>query len=141
MTDKIIKVIDNKPKIIGNQIVLTVAPGGFQGAPGVTPIPFGAFSMNTPVNGDITLDPYFFSPLKVLGIYALKVLSGSIDLTFQINGVNITGLTNIVANTSPQNINATGANQILVGNNLHLILSNASSPAPGKLEFAMLLST
>lgn len=59
---------------------------------------------------------------------------GSFTFSVQIAGVNVGGLTGLNNNSSvPQNVVATSLNTFTAGQNITLVISNATSPASGAL--------
>lgn len=95
----------------------------------------GTFFSATPSNDTITLIAYSLFALTINQLFSLATVSGTIDLTFKINGVNVTGLTSITANSVSQDVIATANNVIAVGDKIELILSGNSSAVD--LEFTL----
>lgn len=58
-----------------------------------------------------------------------KTSAGSITAKVQINGVDVTGLTALSCTTTAQEASAAGANTVVAGDRITLVLSAASSPA------------
>jgi hypothetical protein len=59
----------------------------------------------------------------------LSTTAGSITLTVQINGTNVTGLTNISVTTTPQDVTATAANLVAAGDKVTFVFTSNSSAA------------
>lgn len=84
----------------------------------------------------ISLVPYAEYAFSVNRINNLVLSSGSLTLSFFINAVPITGLTNIAVTTLAQNITATGANSAGMGDELTMVITNSIGPL--NLKFSML---
>jgi hypothetical protein len=92
------------------------------------PIPLGPFAsfQNATISKQVFLPDLTAGDTYNLDLYA--VFGYTINTVYQINGVNITGLSSISVDSTPQNVTATGANTVSVGDTLSLVFSSASSP-------------
>lgn len=95
----------------------------------------GNFSEKAPVADTIPVVPSSAYAFTILGLLGLKVSSGSLRLSIQINDVDVQGLSNISVTDQAQNINATGANAVAVGDRVTVVISNVL--AASLLEFTM----
>jgi hypothetical protein len=95
---------------------------------------FGSYNSTTPTVSTI----YLFTATTTTTINelrGLKTTSGTCTLSIQINGVNVTGLTNLNVNSTPQNPTASGASVASVGQDVTLVISAVSTP--NKLQFTL----
>ena len=60
----------------------------------------------------------------VTNVYQIQTSSGTVTAALQINGTNITGLGSIAVDSTAQNVAATGANTVAIGNTLSLVFSS-----------------
>jgi hypothetical protein len=67
-------------------------------------------------------------PGTVNGVYGIKTGSGTCTVAFQINGVNITGLSAVSVTTTAQDVTASALNTMAAGDRLTIVVSSASSP-------------
>lgn len=74
------------------------------------------------------LDTYAPFGYTVTEVYQIQTSSGTVTAALKINGTAITGLSSISVTSTPQNVAATGANTVSVGNAVSLVFSSASSP-------------
>jgi hypothetical protein len=74
------------------------------------------------------LDTYAAFGYKVTEVKQIQTSSGSVTAAIKINGTSITGLSSISVSSTPQNVSATGANTVSVGNALSLVFSSSSFP-------------
>jgi hypothetical protein len=72
------------------------------------------------------LDTYAPFGYTVTEVYQIQTSSGTVTAALQINATNITGLSSISVSSTPQNVTATGANTVAVGNTLSLVFSSNS---------------
>jgi hypothetical protein len=81
-----------------------------------------------PANGTITL---ILSSYIAMTVNEITVVTsgGTLTLEFQINGVDITGLSAVAVTSSPQVVTASGANVITAGQKLTMIISSVTSAA------------
>lgn len=87
------------------------------------------FNLSFPL---IAAAPYAFA---INGLAGLKVASGTMTLTIQINEVDVLGLTNISVTSTRQTVNATGLNAVAIDDEVTAVFSNVSD-AVG-LQFTM----
>jgi len=95
----------------------------------------GTFFSTAPTNDTITLIAYALYAFTINQIFSLVTASGTIDVTIQINGTDVTGLTSLSASSSSQNPTATAANTVAVGDKITLVLAN--NIAATDLEFTL----
>lgn len=95
----------------------------------------GTLFLATPSNDTITLVAYSLFALTINQLFSLATVSGTINLTFKINGADVTGLTNITASSVSQDVVATANNIVAVGDKMTLVLSGNSSSVD--LEFVL----
>jgi hypothetical protein len=74
------------------------------------------------------LDTYAAFGYTVTDVKQIQTSSGTVTAAIKINGTAITGLGSISVSATPQNVSASGANTLSVGDALSLVLSSASSP-------------
>lgn len=101
----------------------------------------GNVSIATPQNTGalpIVLQSYAEYNMTIVGINNLRTASGSITVGIYINGIAVTGLSNLSATTTAQNPTATGGNAVSVGDRITMELSNNATAAG--LEFTMKIS-
>lgn len=72
----------------------------------------------------LTSSPIAFTLDKLKG---LKTTSGSGTLAVKINGTNITGMSAISLTSTPQDVTATAANSVAVGDQITFVITSASS--------------
>lgn len=87
----------------------------------------------------ISLVPYAEYGFTINRLNNLSVSAGSLTVSFFINGTPITGLTNLVVTTSPQNPAATAANLVSTGDEITMNISAVSGPQ--NLKFSMLATS
>lgn len=104
-------------------------------APGADSSLMGTLFIKTPTNETIILVASAVYPFTINGIDKLSTSSGTVKVTLQINGVNVTGLAGISANSITQDVLATGNNDVNIGDELTVILSDNS--ASSRLRFTM----
>ena len=73
------------------------------------------------------LDTYAPFGYTVTEVYQIQTSSGTVTAALQINATNITGLGSISVSSTPQNVAATGANTVAVGDTLSLVFSSNAS--------------
>lgn len=133
--NKIIKVAD--------KIIAQVAPGvkvitggrqGLAGPKGEAARPGYQFFMLAGQN--ITIPLYSAAPFAftIDKVNKAVVQSGSTVLTIRINGVAVTGLTNMSIGMSPQDFTATANNVVNEGDSVDLVIVDAGS---SRIEFTM----
>lgn len=91
--------------------------------------------IETGADKTITLLPYALYAATINKIWDIKTTSGTITVAIQINGTPVTGLSAISVTSTPQNVTATAANTIAVGDEVTMVLSSNSSAT--KLQFTM----
>ena len=72
------------------------------------------------------LDTYAPFGYTVTEVYQIQCSSGSVTAALKINGTAITGLSSISVTSTPQNVAATGADTVAVGDTLSLNFSSNS---------------
>lgn len=95
---------------------------------------FGSVYLSAPKNKTIPL----FTATRdfvITGIRGLRLGSGTLSLTIQINGFTVTGLGSLSVTTTIQNPNATGGNAGTVDDRVTAVISGSSSPED--LEFTL----
>jgi hypothetical protein len=119
--------------------VVTVAQQGLRGPRGFAGPGFtsrmGNVFIKQPEAETIPLISSSAYAFTIGGLNGLKVASGSLSLSIQINDVDVEGLADIVVTSTPQDLTATAANEVAEGDRLTLVLAGVSS-ASG-LEFTM----
>ena len=95
----------------------------------------GSFFSTAPANDTITLITYSLYAFTINQLFALSTSSGTIILTFKINGTDVTGLTSLTASSVAASPSATAANVVAVGDKITLVLSSNNSAAD--LEFVL----
>ncbi|MFI4954555.1 MAG: hypothetical protein ACHP9Y_01430 [Gammaproteobacteria bacterium] len=89
------------------------------------------------LNAGLTYDLDTYAPFgyTVTEVYQIQTSSGSVTAALQINGTNITGLSSISVTSTAQNVAATGANTVAVGDALTLVFS--SNSAAQNIQFTL----
>src|ERR1700685_2547281 len=82
------------------------------------------------------LDTYAPFGYTVTNVYQIQTSSGTVTAALQINGTNITGMSGIAVTSTPQNVAATGANSVAIGNTLSLVFSSNASAQNIKFTLA-----
>ena len=82
------------------------------------------------------LDTYAPFGYTVTNVYQIQTSSGTVTAALQINGTNITGLSGIAVSSTPQNVTATAANTVAIGNTLSLVFSSNASAQNIKFTLA-----
>ena len=117
--------------------VIEVSRQGPPGPPGPDGPGFtsrmGNVAVKTPVADTIPLVPSSAYAFTINGLRGLKLESGSLTLSIQINGIDVAGLSDIAVTTAAQDIAATGT--IAVGDRLTAVIANVQ--AATLLEFTM----
>ena len=93
------------------------------------------FNLAIGVDSSYSLDTYAIFGYTITGIYGAKSSSGTITAAIKINGADVTGLSGISINSTPQNIIATANNIVLPGNIVTVNFSSNSSAYD--LEFSL----
>lgn len=73
-----------------------------------------------------SLDTYAPFGYTVTEVYQIQTSSGTVTAALKINGTAITGLSSISVTSTPQNVAATAANTLSVGDALSLVFSSNS---------------
>lgn len=82
----------------------------------------------TPADGTEILRDYAVG-MTISRLRNLRTSVGALTLTIQINGVNVTGLTNIAVTTTPQTPTATAANVVAAGARITQIITATAGGA------------
>ena len=82
------------------------------------------------------LDTYAVFGYTVTNVYQIQTSSGTVTAALKINGTNITGLGSISVSSTPQNVTATAANTVAIGNTLSLVFSSNASAQNIKFTLA-----
>lgn len=93
---------------------------------------WGNINAKSPVNDTLSLlqnSPIGFTINSLKGV---KLTSGTLTLGFQINGVAVTGLTNLSITTTAQSFTATAAQTVAQGDLVEMVISASTGP-PSKL--------
>lgn len=116
--------------------VVTVAKQGPSGPPGPIGPSFagrGGVFIKTPEPETIPVCASSAYAFTINGVRGLRVASGSLTLSFQINGAPVTGLSDLFVTDAVQNPVATAANQVVEGDRVTLVVANVSDAS--RLEF------
>lgn len=96
---------------------------------GATSARMGSFSWNgTAYDTTIYLNAYSAYAYTIVSILGIQTTSGAVTVALKINGTNVTGLSAISVTSSPQNVSASGANNLAIGDVLTLVLTSSASP-------------
>jgi hypothetical protein len=103
------------------------------------PLPLGPFaSLSTAtiskqiylpnLNAGLTydLDTYAAFAYTINEVYQIQTSSGTVTAAVKINGTAVTGLSSISVSSTPQNVAASGANSVSVGDHVQLVFSSNS---------------
>lgn len=90
--------------------------------------------VETPTNKTYPIDSIAAFPYTINNVNGIKTSAGTITAAVQINGSAVTGLASIAVNASA-NVTATGANTVLVGDVVSLVLT--SNSAADSLQFTL----
>jgi hypothetical protein len=74
------------------------------------------------------IDTYAAFAYTITDVFQIQTSSGTVTAAVKINGTNVTGLSGISVSTTPQNVTATAANVVAVGDRVQLVFSSSSSP-------------
>ena len=91
--------------------------------------------VQTPANGTYPLTSKAAYAAVVGGLRGLKTSAGTLTLTVSVNGTPVTGLSGVAVTTVAQDVPATAANAMAVGDRLTLTLSAVTGAAD--LEFTL----
>lgn len=89
-------------------------------------ITFG--NTGTAGNDTVYLTTYAPFACTIDSIQNIKTTSGTVTAAVKINGTNVTGLSAVAVTSTVQDVSASGANTVAVGDEITLVLSSASSP-------------
>ena len=81
--------------------------------------------VTTPSNRTYTIELSAPFAYTITALY-LQTAAGTATVTIQVNGVSVTGLTNLSASTSIDGGAATGANTVTLSNKITMVLTNVS---------------
>lgn len=90
----------------------------------------------SPSNITISLVPYAQYSFTASRLNNLVLSAGSLTMSFAINGIPITGLTNLAVTTVAQNPSSSAPNLLGVSDELTMTISNCAGPS--NLKFSML---
>lgn len=90
--------------------------------------------LTAPSNRTYTIELSAPYPYTITALY-VQTSAGTATVTIQINGVSVTGLTNISASTSLDGGAATGANTVTLSNKVTMVLTNVAGAS--ELAFAL----
>jgi hypothetical protein len=115
--------------------VINVVTVGAQGpaGPGVA-TRMGTVFIASPANGTIPLVSYAEYPFTINSVDNLRVESGAITISIQINGQPVTDLSNLNVTPAPQSVTATAENTVAVGDRVTLVIADAFG---SNLEFTL----
>ena len=107
---------------------------GIASVPSTPDVDWITGQIDTPASGQYVLDQYAPVAYTIEWLTA-KLSAGACDVTGQINTTNITGLVSATQGATEVRSSATGANAVVVGDTVRLLVTNVSSPA--LLSFTM----
>ena len=89
-------------------------------------------AIESSLDGSVTNGTYIIHTearfaFDIKGIYGLEHTSGTSTLAVQINGTDVTGLDAISVTATAQDVVATGANSVAVGDQITFVITSASS--------------
>ena len=93
------------------------------------------FYWKNPADDAVTLDAKAAAAVTLTQLRGLKTNTGTLTLAIKINAVDVTGWAAIAVTSTPQDVTATAANAVAVGDRITLHVS--ASVAPTNLEFTM----
>ena len=93
------------------------------------------FYWKNPADDAVTLDAKAAAAVTLTQLRGLKTNTGTLTLAIKINAVDVTGWSAIAVTSTPQDVTATAANAVAVGDRITLHVS--ASVAPTNLEFTM----
>jgi len=73
------------------------------------------------------IDTYAAFGYTITNVYQIQTSSGTVTAALKINSTNITGLGGISVTSTPQNVSASGANTVSVGDRVQLVFSSNAS--------------
>lgn len=89
-------------------------------------VTFGAI---TPDDDTVYLTSYAPYAFTIDSVQNIATSSGTIDAAIQINGTDVTGLGSISVSNTEQDVTASGANTVSIGDKVTLVLSSNASAA------------
>ena len=95
----------------------------------------GSYFDSEPADGTLVLVAKARYAFTINGLYGVETSAGTCSLAVQINGVNVTGLSAVSVTSTPQDVSASAANAVAIGDQVTLIISSTSSAAD--LAFTM----
>lgn len=98
----------------------------------------GSFFYVAPANGTVTLIASSRYAFTIESLQHLVLSAGTITAEIAINGTAVTGLSAVAVTSTSQNVSATAANTVAIGDRVTLVLSSAASAA--NLEFTMAIT-
>ncbi len=90
---------------------------------------------SAPADGTIVFTAKASFAFTINQIRGLKTTAGTLTMSIQINGTNVTGLGGLSVTSTPQDATATAANAVAVGDRVTVVIASSSSPA--NLEFTL----
>lgn len=82
------------------------------------------------------LDTYAAFAYTINSVKQIKTSSGTVTLAFKIGSTNITGLSAVAVTATPQDVNATAANAVAIGDAVTMVASSNVNPL--NLQFSLL---
>ncbi|AWM37026.1 hypothetical protein GobsT_50720 [Gemmata obscuriglobus] len=110
-------------------------PAGPPGAVGPSPAGKSGVFIKTPEAETIPVCASSADAFTIRGIRGLRVESGSLTLSVRINNVPVTGLSDLLVTTTPQDPVATAANAVVEGDRVTLVIAAVSEAS--RLEFTV----
>lgn len=90
---------------------------------------------STPSNGTLVLTAKAAFAFTITQIRGLKTSAGTCTVTVKINGTNVTGLSGLSVTSTGQDVTATAANAVAVGDRVTVVIASVASAAD--LEFTL----
>lgn len=84
------------------------------------------FFYQYPIDGTVVLKAKASFAFTIDQIRGLKTASGTLTLAVQVNGVSVTGLSALAVTSTPQDVTASAANAVAVGDRITLVISATS---------------
>jgi hypothetical protein len=70
------------------------------------------------------IDTYAAFAYTITEVYQIQTASGTVTAAVKINGTVVTGLSAISVSSTPQNVAASGANSVAIGDRVQLVFSS-----------------
>lgn len=86
-----------------------------------------SFGAATGANTTVYLTTYARFPFTIDSIQNIQTTSGTISLAVRINGTNVTGLSAVAVTSTSQDVNATAANTVAIGDEITMVWSSNAS--------------